>query len=108
MPRIPREQRPDAGVVESVLLFAIDPLMALAPGTRLGPYDILAPIGGGVRGEGYRARDQRLGRKVAVKVLPRETVTGDRLQRFLREARAASQLNPPNVVAIHDIGESEG
>src|SRR5258708_32480120 len=84
--------------------------MPLAPGSRLGPYEILALLGAGGMGEVYRARDSRLGREVAVKILPAKKAdgAGDRLQRFLREARAASQLNHPNVVAIHDIAESEG
>ncbi len=82
--------------------------MTLSNGTRLGPYEILAPLGAGGMGEVYRARDTRLGRDVAIKVLPSDKTSADRLQRFLREARAASQLNHPNVVAIHDIAEHEG
>src|SRR5436190_1183958 len=85
--------------------------MPLAPGSRLGPYEILAPLGAGGMGEVYRARDSRLSREVAVKILPAKAEApgaADRLQRFLREARAASQLNHPNVVAIHDIAESDG
>jgi eukaryotic-like serine/threonine-protein kinase len=82
--------------------------MPLKPGLRLGPYEVLAPIGAGGMGEVYRARDTRLGREVAVKVLPSDKVSADRLQRFLREAQAASQINHPNVVAIHDIAESRG
>jgi len=81
--------------------------MLLTPGSRLGPYEILAPLGAGGMGEVYRARDTRLGREVAVKILPAKQAGGDRVPRFLREARAASQLNHPNVVAIHDIAESD-
>lgn len=81
--------------------------MPLTPGSRLGPYEILAPLGSGGMGEVDRARDPRLGRDVAVKVLPAKQAGGDRLQRFLREARAASQLNHPNAVAIYDIAESD-
>ena len=83
--------------------------MALSAGTRLGPYEILAPIGAGGMGEVYRARDARLGREVAVKVLPPAlSFDADRLRRFATEARAASSLNHPNIVTIHDIGDSGG
>ena len=77
----------------------------LTPGTRLGPYEVVSPLGAGGMGEVYRARDTRLGRHVAVKVLP-ESVTSDkdRLRRFEQEARAASALNHPNILTIHDVG----
>jgi eukaryotic-like serine/threonine-protein kinase len=79
--------------------------MPLAAGDRLGPYEILAPIGAGGMGEVYRARDSRLGREVAVKVLPEElALDRTRLSRFEQEARAASALNHPNIVTIHEIG----
>ena len=78
--------------------------MILAPGTRLGAYEILSLIGKGGMGEVYRARDTRLHRTVAVKVLPREQMANpDRRRRFLQEARAASALNHPNIVTLHDI-----
>ena len=79
--------------------------MALAPGTRLGPYEIVAPLGAGGMGEVYRARDPRLGREVAIKVLP-ASFSGDldRLRRFEQEARAASALNHPSILAVYDIG----
>jgi eukaryotic-like serine/threonine-protein kinase len=77
-------------------------------GQTLGHYRIEAKLGEGGMGEVYRARDTVLGRKVAVKVLPPDQLRVDRLQRFLREARAASQINHPNVVAIHEITESNG
>ena len=80
--------------------------MPLTPGTRLGPYEILAPIGAGGMGEVYRARDARLGREVAVKVLPEAfSVDSNRLRRFEQEARSASALNHPNIVTIHDVGQ---
>ena len=83
--------------------------MTLANGTRLGPYEILAPLGAGGMGEVYRARDTRLEREVAVKVLPsRVSADPDRLRRFEKEARSASSLNHPNVVTVYDIGESGG
>ena len=82
--------------------------MALSAGSRLGPYEILSPLGAGGMGEVYRARDGRLGRDVAIKVLP-EAVAGDlkRLHRFEQEARAASALNHPNIVTIYDVGRTE-
>ncbi len=83
--------------------------MSVAPGSRLGPYEVLAPLGAGGMGEVYRARDGRLGREVAIKVLPAE-LAGDaeRLERFEREARAAAALNHPNILAVHDLGTHEG
>jgi serine/threonine protein kinase/tetratricopeptide (TPR) repeat protein len=81
----------------------------LRPGTRLGPYEIVAPIGAGGMGEVYRARDTRLGREVAIKVLPAEFAADpDRLRRFEQEAQAVAALNHPNIVALHDIGTYEG
>src|ERR1700682_3840144 len=79
--------------------------MTLANGTRPGPYEILAPIGAGGMGEVYRARDERLKRDVAVKVLPASySQDADRLRRFEREARAAGVLNHPNITAVNDSG----
>ena len=79
--------------------------MSLAPGTRLGPYEILSAIGAGGMGEVYRARDARLRRDVAIKVLPSaRSADPDRLVRFEQEARAAAALNHPNILAVHDIG----
>src|SRR6266849_1304857 len=83
--------------------------MTLAPGTRLGPYEILAPLGAGGMGEVYRARDTRLERDVAIKVLPSSySDDADRLRRFEQEARAASALNHPNILTVHDIGTQDG
>ena len=83
--------------------------MALANGTRLGPYKILDSIGVGGMGEVYRAQDTRLGRDVAIKVLPEDTAQmPDRLARFEREARAVAALNHPNILALHDIGNDSG
>src|SRR5262245_41095965 len=78
--------------------------MPIAGGSRLGPYEILAPLGAGGMGEVYRARDPRLGREVAIKVLPAERLSDEtRRRRFVQEARAASQLNHPSIVTIHEI-----
>jgi len=79
--------------------------MSLAAGARLGPYEIVAPLGAGGMGEVYRARDTKLGRDVAVKVLPAELADHpEALARFEREARAVAQLSHPNILAIHDFG----
>ena len=83
--------------------------MALTAGSRLGPYEIVAPIGAGGMGEVWRAKDPRLGRDVAIKVLPASfSADADRLRRFEQEARAAGILNHPNLTAVHDIGTHEG
>jgi serine/threonine protein kinase len=83
--------------------------MPLNPGSRLGPYEIVAPLGAGGMGEVYRARDTRLEREVAIKVLPAEISGRDDLrQRFEREARAISSLHHPHICALHDVGEHDG
>ena len=83
--------------------------MTRRPGSRLGPYEILAPLGAGVMGEVYRARDPRLHRELAIKVLPASIAKDpDFLARFQSEARAASALNHPNIITIHDIGTADG
>jgi Tol biopolymer transport system component len=80
----------------------------MSAGTRLGPYEILAPIGAGGMGEVYRARDERLKREVAIKVLPAELAAdAERRARFEREARAASGLSHPNILTIYDIGSAD-
>ena len=82
--------------------------MSLSPGMRLGHYDVVAPLGAGGMGEVYRARDARIGRDVAVKVLPGALAQDeDRLRRFEQEARAAGRLNHPNVLTVHDVGRHE-
>ncbi|MFY9550136.1 MAG: protein kinase [Thermoanaerobaculia bacterium] len=79
--------------------------MTLAAGTRLGPYEILAPLGAGGMGEVYKARDARLDRMVAIKVLPRHLSSSDEVrQRFEREAKAISQFSHPHICALHDVG----
>lgn len=83
--------------------------MPLAPGLRLGPYEILSPLGSGGMGEVYRARDSRLSRDVAIKILPAELCADpDRLQRFEQEARLLGSLNHPNLLAIYDVGNEQG
>src|ERR1700676_1057528 len=80
--------------------------MPLAPGTKLGPYEIIAPIGAGGMGEVYRARDTRLGRDVALKILPGDLAQDPSWRaRFELEARAVAALNHPNIVAVYDVGE---
>ncbi len=82
---------------------------ALAPGAQLGPYEIVCLLGAGGMGEVYRARDPRLSRDVAIKVLPADLASDpNRLERVYQEARATAALNQPNVLAIHDIGEHDG
>ena len=78
--------------------------MPLAPGTRLGPYVLRSLLGSGGMGEVYSADDSRLKRTVAIKVLPAQVATADRIERFEHEARAASALNHPNILTIHDVG----
>ncbi len=83
--------------------------LLLSSGDRLGPYRVVAPLGAGGMGEVYLARDRRLDRTVALKILPGDLARDpERMQRFEREARAASALNHPNVATIHDVGESDG
>ena len=83
--------------------------MALSSGSKLGPYEIQSPLGAGGMGEVYRARDKRLNRDVAIKILPASfSSDADRLQRFAQEARAAAALSHPNILSIFDIGDENG
>ena len=83
--------------------------MALSSGTKLGPYEIQSLLGAGGMGEVYRAKDARLDRIVAIKVLPPSfSADRDRMQRFAQEARAAAALNHPNILSIFDIGDEHG
>src|ERR1035437_1240934 len=84
-------------------------LMSISTGSRLGPYEILGPLGAGGMGEVYRARDERLKRDVAIKVLPASySQDADRLRRFEQEAQAAGALNHPNITAVYDLGAHDG
>src|ERR1700761_3381970 len=83
--------------------------MPLAPGTRLGSYEILSSLGAGGMGEVYRATDTKLGRDVALKVLPADMAQdAERLGRFRREAKTLAQLDHPNIVTIYSVEESNG
>ncbi len=86
--------------------------LSLAAGARLGPYEVVGPLGAGGMGEVYRARDTRLDRAVALKLLPRDIAAGpdgaERVRRFEQEARAAGALDHPNVLAVHDVGRHDG
>ena len=83
--------------------------MGLAPGQKLGPYEILSPLGAGAMGEVYRARDPRLNRDIAVKVLSEfASAEPGSLRRFEQEARAAAALNHPNILAVYQMGTYEG
>src|SRR5437867_4389972 len=83
--------------------------MTIATGTKLGRYEIRAKIGEGGMGEVYLAEDTKLDRKVALKILPAEVASHrDRMERFVREAKAAAALNHPNIAHIYEIGESDG
>src|SRR6476659_9569071 len=90
-----------SGRIRVILL----PPMALAPGSKLGPYEIVSALGAGGMGEVYRAHDGRLGRDVAVKILPASfAADAERLARFTQEAKAVAALNHPNILAVFDIG----
>src|SRR6202022_3531915 len=83
--------------------------MPLAPGTKLGPYEIQSALGAGGMGEVYRARDTRLDRTIAIKILPAQFSSDPvRKQRFEREAKAISSLNHPHICVLHDVGHQDG
>src|SRR5215471_16172812 len=83
--------------------------MSLASGTKLGPYEVLGPLGAGGMGEVYRARDNRLDRTVAIKILPQQLSNDPvRKQRFEREAKTVSNLNHPHICVLHDVGHQDG
>ena len=83
--------------------------MTLAPGAQLGPYEVVSPLGAGGMGEVYRARDPRIGREVAIKVLPVAYASdADRLRRFEQEVQAVGALNHPNILIIYDVGTHDG
>jgi serine/threonine protein kinase len=83
--------------------------MVLTSGTKLGPYEIVSPLGAGGMGEVYRARDPQLGRDVAIKILPSFLSRDpERLRRFEQEARAAAALNHPNILAVYQMGTHDG
>src|SRR5262245_30725555 len=83
--------------------------MSLASGTRLGPYEIVAPLGAGGMGEVYRARDTRLHREIAIKILPPASASDPtQLERFRREARAVAALTHPNIVTVHSVEDVDG
>ena len=106
VPRCP----PDPFFAEAVARLGYDlHYVSLSPDTRLGPYEIVGLLGAGGMGEVYRARDPRLGREVAMKVIP-EALASDsgRVNRFEQEARAAGQLNHPNILAVYDVGIHAG
>jgi serine/threonine protein kinase len=93
----------------SLSVYNCVPPMALAAGTKLGPYEVLSPLGAGGMGEVYRARDTRLDRTVAIKVLPGNLTSDPNLrQRLEREAKAVSRLSHPNICTLHDIGHQDG
>src|SRR6195256_1174811 len=83
--------------------------MALSVGTKLGPYEVVSPLGSGGMGEVYRARDTRLDRTVAIKILPEALAADPQFRdRFDREARTISQLDHPHICALYDVGEQNG
>src|SRR2546425_120949 len=98
----------ESPALEAAAEMLADEQAVSAVGQRIGPYQVLSLIGAGGMGEVYLARDSRLGRKVALKLLPKEfTQSSDRVRRFEREARAVSALNHPNILTIHEIGQLE-
>ena len=98
----------DKFILDITTVERTDAFSSIAPGSRLGPYELLSLIGRGGMGEVHRARDVRLGRDVAIKILSRHLATEDARHRFEREARAVAALSHPNIVTIYDVGEADG
>src|ERR1019366_2775215 len=93
----------------SAVMNDIDRSPVIAPGTRIGPYEVISLLGEGGMGEVYRGRDPRLGRDVAIKILTQDSARdNDAMARFEREARAVASLSHPNILAIFDLGQHEG
>jgi serine/threonine protein kinase len=106
---MPSSAQPADAARKSIISWQNEELMRISPGSKLGPYEILSFLGAGGMGEVYRARDPRLGREVAIKVLRAERMADEgRRRRFADEARAASALNHPNIVTIHEIESVDG
>src|SRR5258707_691116 len=104
----PRDR--SSALIPATSRHTITPRMAtLSSGTRFGPYEVVSLLGEGGMGQVYRARDPRLGREIAIKVLPQESSSNaDALARFEREARAVASLSHPNILAVHDFGSERG
>jgi serine/threonine protein kinase len=98
-----------AGLTAGLIISGRRLKMSLAPGTRIGPYEVISMVGAGGMGEVYRARDTKLARAVAIKILPDSFANDpERLARFEREARTLASLNHPNIAQIHGFEESDG
>jgi serine/threonine protein kinase len=98
-----------AGLTAALIISGRRLKMSLAPGTRIGPYEVISMVGAGGMGEVYRARDTKLARAVAIKILPDSFANDpERLARFEREARTLASLNHPNIAQIHGFEESDG
>ena len=82
--------------------------MSIAPGTKFGPYEVVDLLGSGGMGEVYRAQNPRMGREVALKVVRADNITAEGLRRFEQEARTSAAINHPNIITVHDVGETGG
>jgi eukaryotic-like serine/threonine-protein kinase len=98
-----------AGLTPGRIISASGLKMSLAPGTRIGPYEVISMVGAGGMGEVYRALDARLDRTVAIKILPQSLASDPQFrQRFDREARIIAQLDHPHICALYDVGQGDG